>query len=93
MLAFGGERGEEEAATGAEVVGGEGVEGREGGQGVDRCQYAVVAGVHGETEDGDIFRQEGVGDQSFDNACVGDSGDGAVAKGSYQEALPCWVPR
>ena len=57
---FGGEGGEEEAAAGAEVVGGEGVERREGIAGVDDGEEAVARGIDGEAEEGDVCGKVGV---------------------------------
>ena len=58
----GGEEGEEEAVAGAEVVGGECVEGREGFEGVESGEDAVVAGIDGDAQNGDVFGQGGIGD-------------------------------
>ena len=57
---FEGEGGEEEAAAGAEVVGGEGVERREGIAGVDDGEEAVARGIDGEAEEGDVCGKVGV---------------------------------
>lgn len=53
----GGERGEEDAFAGPEVVGGEGVEFREGIGGVDGSEEAFVDGIDGEAENRDVFRE------------------------------------
>ena len=48
--------------AGAEVVGGEGVEGREGFGSVERDEDVVVAGIDGEAHNSDVFGDGGVGD-------------------------------
>ena len=46
----------------AEAVGSEGIEGREGFGSVECGEDAVVAGIDGEAQNGDIFMEGGVGD-------------------------------
>lgn len=88
----GREGGEEEAAAGAEVVGGEGVERREGLVRVNDGEEAVARGIDGEAEEGGAVGEVGVGDEGFDDAGVGDRGDDALAEGSEEEVLGVWVP-
>lgn len=57
-----GEGGKEEALARAEVVGSERVEFGERGQGVNIGEEAVVDGVDGEADNGDVFGEGRVGD-------------------------------
>ncbi|KAK0573471.1 hypothetical protein LWI29_008476 [Acer saccharum] len=56
------DEGEEDALAGAEVVGGEGVEGRRRWSGLDDGEDAFVGPVDGEAEDGNVYGQVGIGD-------------------------------
>lgn len=84
---------DKDAAAGAEVVGGEGVERREGRRGVDNGEETVTAGIDGDSEDGGVGGEGDVGYESFDYTGVGDGGDDAAAEGSDEEMLSAWVPR
>jgi len=84
---------DKDAAAGAEVVGGEGVERREWRRGVNDSEEAVTVGIYGDAEDGGVGGEGDVGDEGFDYAGVGDGGDDAAAEGADEEMLSAWVPR
>jgi len=83
---------EEEAAAGLEVVGGEGVERREGRVRVHDGEEAVARGIDGKAEDGDIFGKVRVGDVGFDNAGVRDGGYDPLSEGPKEEVLHDGIP-
>lgn len=91
-IVIGGEGGEEEAAAGAEVIGCEGVERRDGMIGVDDSEETVARGIDGEAEEGDVGGEVIIGDECFNDAGVRDGSNDALAEGSEEEVLGVWVP-
>lgn len=76
-----------------EIVSSEGVERREGRAGMYDGEETVMAGIHGDSEDGGFGGESCIGDESFDDASVGDGGDDSLTERSEEEMLSAWVPR
>jgi hypothetical protein len=87
------ERREEKTAAGAEVVSSESVERRERRMGVNDGEETVAGGINGDSEEGSIGGESGVGDEGFNDAGVGNGGDYALTERSDEEVLRAWFPR
>lgn len=87
-----GQLGKEDPTTGTEVIGGEGVEGRERVDGVDDGEQSVAGWVDGDSLDCDVGREEVCLEEELDVAGVGDGMEGAVAEASDDKAAGCGVP-
>lgn len=91
-IMVGGEAGEEDAAARAEVVGGEGVEGREAAGCGDDGEEAAAGGVEGEAEEGDVWGEVGVGGEVGEGGVVGEGEEGGAAGAAEEEACGDGVP-